>query len=119
MAQSPAPAIAGGEMEPSFPGTASRRTRQAQQASGENPGRQRPLALVEEGVREVVAGTLAAVTPGAFAAGAGGVRAPRLHVLALASGPLQGPIFPPQRLAIGVTLIDVEEGVDRRAHRHG
>ena len=106
-------------MEPSFPGNASRRTRQAQQESGENPGRQRPLALVEEGVREVVEGALAAVTPGAFAAGAIVVRAPRIHVWALAPGTLQGPIFPPQRMDVGVTLIDVEEVVDIREHRHG
>ena len=76
-------------MEPSFPGNASRRTRQAQQESGENPGRQRPLALVEEGVREVVEGALAAVTPGAFAARAVVIRPPRIDILALTPGTLQ------------------------------
>src|SRR5712691_8135457 len=86
IAQPPAPAIAGGDMEPSCPGHASRRTRQAQQEGGEDPGRQRPLALVEQGVREVIEGALAAVTPGAFAAGAVVVRAPRINVLALAPG---------------------------------
>jgi hypothetical protein len=74
---------------------------------------------VEEGVREVVEGPLAAVTPGAFAARAVVVRAPRIHGLALAPGTLHGPIFPPQRMDGGVTLIDVEEVVDLREHRHG
>src|SRR5262245_59165216 len=105
-------------METSFPGNASRRTRQAQQESGENPGRQRPLALVEQGVGKVIEGAFAAVTPVAFTAGAVVVRPPRINVLALAPGTLKGTLFPPQRMDIGVTLIDVEEVVEVREHWH-
>jgi hypothetical protein len=64
---------------------------------------------VEQGVREVIEGAFAAVTPGAFAAGTVMVGTPRIHVLALAPRTLKGTIFPPQRMDIGVTLSDVEE----------
>jgi len=61
---------------------------------------------------KVVEGALAAVTPGAFAPGAVVVRPPRIDVLALAPGTLEGTIFPPQRMNVGLTLVDVEELVD-------
>ena len=71
--------------------------------------RERPLALVQQGVGEVVEGTLAPVTPVAFASRSVVVRAPRINVLALASGTLEGPIFPPERMDVGLALVDVEE----------
>jgi hypothetical protein len=74
---------------------------------------------VEQRVGEVIEGALAAVTPVAFASGTVMVCPPRIHVLALAPGTLQGTIFPPQRMDISVTLSDVEEAVDIREHRHG
>ena len=58
---------------------------------------------------QIIKGALAAVTPGAFAAGSVVIRPPRIDVLALAPGTLQGPIFPPQRMDIGLTLVDIEE----------
>jgi hypothetical protein len=77
------------------------------------------LALVEEGVGEVIEGALAAIAPGAFASRAVVIGTPRIDVLALAPGTLEGTIFPPQRMDVGVTLIDIEEVVDIREHRHG
>src|SRR5437016_5156661 len=44
---------------------------------------------------------------------------PRIHLLALAPWTLQGRLFPPQHIDGGVTLLDVEEVVDIREHRHG
>jgi hypothetical protein len=61
---------------------------------------------------EVVEGALAAVTPIAFAPGSVVVLPPRIDVLALAPGTLEGTIFPPQRMNISLTLVDVEELVD-------
>ena len=81
--------------------------------------RQRPLALREQGMGEVVEGALAAVTPIAFAPGAVVVLPPRIDVLALAPGTLEGPIFPPECMDVGLTLVGVEELVEVREHRHG
>ena len=61
-----------------------RRTRQAQQEGGENPVCQRALALVQEGLGEIVEGALAAVAPVPFTPGAVVVIPPRIDVLALA-----------------------------------
>jgi hypothetical protein len=71
-----------------------------------------PDAPGQEGLGEVVEGALAAVTPVAFAAGAVVVLPPGIDVLALAPGTLEWPIFPPQRMNVGLTLVDVEELVD-------
>ena len=67
---------------------------------------------MEQGIGEVIEGALATVTPVAFASRSVVVRAPRINVLALASGTLEGPIFPPQRMDVGLTLVGVEELVD-------
>jgi hypothetical protein len=96
-------------MDPQLPGNASRRTRQTQQEGGQNPVRARPPALVEQGVGEVVEGPLAAVAPVAFAPGAVVVRAPGIDVVALAPGALERAFFPPQRMDVGLTLVDIEE----------
>src|SRR5207244_6190231 len=96
-------------MAPIFPGNASRRAGETQQKGRQNPERERPLALMEQGVGEIVEGALAAVTPVAFALGAIVVRPPRINVLALTPGPLEWAIFPSQRMDVGLTLVDVEE----------
>ena len=69
---------------------------------------------MQEGRGEIVEGALAAVTPVAFTAGAVVVLPPRIDVLALAPGTLEGTIFSSQRMDVGVTLVDVEEFVDVR-----
>src|SRR5437762_2712896 len=71
------------------------------------------------GVGEGMAGALAAIAPGAFASRAVGIGPPRSDVLAPAPGTPQGTLLPPQRMEVGVTLLDLEEGVDIREHRHG
>jgi hypothetical protein len=47
------------------------------------------------------------------------VRTPRADVVALTAGTLEGAIFPPQRMDIGLTRFGVEEVVEMRHHRHG
>ena len=64
-------------------------------------------------------GALAAVAPVALAPGAIVVCPPRIDIVALAPGTLEGPIFPSQRMDVGLTLVDVEEFVHVREHRHG
>ena len=59
-----------------------------------------------------IAGALAAVAPVAFTSGTVLVRAPLANVMALAPRTLEGTIFPPQRMDVGLTLVDVEELVD-------
>ena len=48
-----------------------------------------------------------------------GLIAPRSDVLPLPSGTRKRPLFPPQRVEGGVTLVDVDKGVDVCEHRHG
>jgi hypothetical protein len=67
---------------------------------------------VEQRIGEVIEGALAAVTPVAFAARAVVIRPPRIDILALAPGTLEGPIFPPERMDIDVAAIGVEELVE-------
>src|SRR5437899_6686583 len=106
-------------MDTQLSGNTSRRTRQAQQEGGQNPVGGRPLALVEQGMGEVVEGPLAAVAPVALAAGAVVVLAPWINVVALTAGALQGAIFPSQRMDVDVTLFSVAELVQMGEHRHG
>jgi hypothetical protein len=74
---------------------------------------------VEQGISPIIEGALAAITPVAFASGSVVIRPPRIDVLALAPGTLEGTIFPPERVDIGVAGIGVKELVDIREHRHG
>jgi hypothetical protein len=67
---------------------------------------------VEQRIGEVVEGAFAAVTPVALTPGSIVVVPPRIDLLALAPGTLEGTIFPSQRMDVGVTLVDVEEFVD-------
>lgn len=75
--------------------------------------------MVQEGLGEVMEGALTAMAPGALAPGAVVVCAPRIDVVALAPGTLQRAIFPPERMDVGLTLVDMEELVNVREHRHG
>jgi hypothetical protein len=108
-------------MNSQLSGNASRGTRQAQQKSGEHPVHQRALAAIQERSREVIEGTLSALlfTAIALQARLGVVGAPRPDVEALTAGTLEGPIFPAQRMDVGLTRFRVEEVVEMRHHRHG
>ena len=70
---------------------------------------ERALAAVQERARKVIEGTLAGLlfTAVALQSGLVVIRAPGADVVALTSGALQGPIFPPQRMDVGLTLVDV------------
>jgi len=74
---------------------------------------------MQQGIGQVIEGTLAAVAPVTLASGAVVVRPPRIDVLALAPGTLECAIFPSQRVDGGLALIDVEELVEVREHWHG
>src|SRR5215813_11732131 len=121
IAQPPTPAIARPPMHPQLAGNTARGTRQAQEKRRENPVHDRALAAIQERSCEVIEGALATLlfTAVAFEAGLVVVGAPRTDVVALTPRTLEGPIFPPQRMDVGVTVIDVEEVVDVREHRHG
>jgi hypothetical protein len=106
-------------MDPYLPRNAPGRTGQAQQKGREYPVHQRPLALVQQGLGEVVEGTLAAMAPVAFAPRAVLVRAPASNVVALAARTLQRTVFPPERMDIGLALGGVKEVVQMREYRHG
>ena len=67
---------------------------------------------MEQGSGEVVKGTLAPVTPVPLTPGAIVVRPPRINILALAPGTLEGTIFPPQRMDVRLALFEAEELVD-------
>src|SRR5438309_4523042 len=116
--QPPAPPIAGLDMDPHLPRDTPRRTGETEQKGGQNPVRQRPLALVEEGVGEVVEGALAAVAPVAFASRSVVVLAPRIDVLALTPGTLQRAIFPSECMDIDVACVRVEELVEMGENGH-
>jgi hypothetical protein len=118
IAQPLAPPIAGPEMDIQLSDDATRRTRETEEKGGQNPVRQRPLALVQQGMGKVVEGALAAMAPVAFAPGSVVVMAPRIDVVAVASGTLQRAIFPPQGMDVGVTLLGAEELVGIGEHWH-
>jgi hypothetical protein len=65
------------------------------------------IGCVGDGRMQSIAGALAAVTPGALAPGSVVVRPPRIDGLALASGTLTVPLFPPPRRDRDVAGIDV------------
>jgi len=70
-------------MTPHLPGNTTRRTRETQQKSGENPVRQRLLALGEQRLGEVVEGAPIAVASVVFAAWAVVIIAPWTDVAAV------------------------------------
>ena len=61
---------------------------------------------------QIVEGPLAAVAPVALAPRAVVVYPPGIDVPALAPGTLEGTLFPPQRMGVGLTVFGVEELVD-------
>ena len=72
------------------------------------------LAAVQEGAREVMEGARAGLlfTPRALQARLVVLCPPGTTMVALTSGTLEGTIVPPQRMDVGLTLVDVEEVVN-------
>ena len=118
IAQPPAPAIAGADMDTHLPGNAPRRAGETEEKGGQNPVWQRPLALMEQGIGQIVKSALAAVAPVAFASRSVVVLAPRINVLALTPGALQRAIFPSERMDRGVACVSVEELVEMGENGH-
>src|SRR4029450_6415975 len=118
IAQPPAPAIAGADVDPQLSGNASRGTRQAKQKRREDPVHDRALAAVQERSREIIEGALAGLlfTAVAFQAGLVVVATPRTDVVALTPRTLERPLFPAQRMDVGLTRFGVEEVVQMRNH---
>src|SRR5262249_56932750 len=106
-------------MDPQLSGNAARGTRQAQQKRRENPVHKRTLAAVQERSREVIEGALAVLffTAVALQPGLVVVGAPRTDIVALTPRTLEGPIFPAQRMDVGLTRFGIEEVVQMRNHR--
>ena len=119
MAEPPAPAIAGPDMEAHFPGNAPGGTGEPQQKGGKAPVRQRSLAPMQQGISKVVEGPLTAMAPGACAPGALVVQAPLANVVALAARTLQRTLLPPERMEEGLALCSAEEVGPMREPRHG
>ena len=82
---------------------------------------QRAFAAIQQRAREVIAGVLAGLLFPAVALQSRllVVRPPRTDVVALTAGTLQGPLFPAQRMEVGLTRVGAEEVVEMRHHRHG
>jgi hypothetical protein len=57
---------------------------------------------MQQCIGQIVEGALAAIAPVAFAARPVVIRAPRVDVVAVATGTLQWPIFPSQGMDIGL-----------------
>ncbi len=81
--------------------------------------RERPLALGQQRVGEVVEGAPTACTPIAFEPWPVMVGAPGTDVVALAPGTVERPIFPPQGPEVGVAGVGTKELVYMRQGRHG
>ena len=73
---------------------------------------QRPLALGQQRMGEVVEGTPTAVAPIASASWPVMVRASASNVVALAPRTLEWTIFPAQRMDVALALFGIEELVD-------
>src|SRR5262249_38859476 len=116
----PAPAVAGPTMDAQLSGNAPRRTRETEEKRRQNPVHDRALAAIQECAREVIEGTLTGLlfTAVALQSGLVVVGPPRTDVVALTPRTLEGPIFPAQRMDVGLTLFGVEELVDVREHWH-
>jgi len=64
---------------------------------------------MEQGVREIVEGALAAFAPVAFTPWSVVVIAPLSDVVAVAPGTLQRALFPPQRMDVGLACVGTEK----------
>src|ERR671924_445551 len=82
------------------------------------PVGQRSRALVQQGRGEVVEGALPALAPVALTPGPVVVLAPRIDIVTVAPGTLEGAIFPPQGVNVSLTVFGAEELVDMGEHRH-
>ena len=111
IAEPPAPAVAGPDMDTQLSGDAPGRAGETQQKGGEDPVRQWSRAPVQQGLGEVVEGALAAMTPVAFAPGSILVCAPLANVVALAARTLQRAIVPPEPMDVHLALFGAEEVV--------
>jgi hypothetical protein len=74
---------------------------------------------MEQGIGQIVEGALAAVAPVAFASGSVVVLPPRIDVVTVTPGTLQGAIFPSERMDISVACVRVEELVEMGENGHG
>jgi hypothetical protein len=119
MAEPPAPALTGPGLAPSLPRQTARRARPAPPAGGQHPERQRARAVGEQGMGPGLDGALAALAPVPCTSRAVRLGAPGIAVVALAPGTWPRALLPPERMAGGVTRVDVAECVDVREHRHG
>ena len=80
---------------------------------------QRPLALGQQRMGEVVEGTPTAVAPVALDPWTVVVIAPGADIVALAAGTLEPAVFPPECMDVGVAGVGVEELVEMGEYRHG
>jgi hypothetical protein len=105
-------------MDIQLSGNATRRAREAQQKGGEDPVRERPLALGQQCVGEVIEGAPTAVAPITFQPRPIVVGAPGTNIWAVTPGTLERAIVPPQRMDVSLALFGTEELVDIREGRH-
>jgi hypothetical protein len=96
-------------MDTHLPRDTPRRAGETEEKGGQNPVWQRPLALVQQGVGQIVEGALAAVAPVAFTPGSVVIIAPRIDVVAVTPGTLQRAIFPPQGMEISLAGFYTEQ----------
>jgi len=82
---------------------------------------ERALAAIQERAREVIEGALATLlfAAVAFQARLGVIGTPGPDVVALTPRTLEGPVFPAQRMDVGLTRVGVEEVVEMGHNRHG
>jgi hypothetical protein len=116
IAQPPAPAIAGADMDTHLPRDAPGGTGEAQQKGREDPVRERSPALGEERVSEVVESAPTPVAPVAFQSRSVVIAAPRIDIVAVTPGAVERAILPPECMDIHVAGIDVEELVEMGEH---
>jgi hypothetical protein len=79
---------------------------------------QRPLALGKQRLGEVIKGAPTAVTLVALGPRPIVIRPPGANLEAVTSGTLERMLFPSECMDVGLTLVDVEELVNVREHRH-
>src|SRR4030095_15303028 len=113
IAQPPAPAIAGPDMDAHFPGDAPRRARQTQQKGGKNPVGEGALAAVQECAREVIEGafTVLLLTAVAFQSRLVVIRPPGTNVVALAPRGMRRALLTSECIGIHMALFEAEEVV--------
>jgi hypothetical protein len=119
IAQPPAPAIAGADMDAHLPRDAPGGTGEAQQKGREDPVRERSPALGEERVGEVVERAPTSVAPVAFQPRSVRIAAPRIDIVAVTPGTVERAILPPECMDIHVAGSDVEELMEMGEHWHG